>query len=77
MKEENGKNLKIKINEIENNNKKENDQLNKKIEDLNKENSLLTIAVNKDIGTLNHLHKIGFLTNIEGEEESIKIIKKK
>ena len=73
LKEENERNLKEKIEELENNNIKEKDELNKKIKNLDNEKSLLTVAINKDIGTLKQFHDLGLLKDININDNSIRI----
>ena len=74
LKEENEKHLKEELNKIENNNFKEKDELNEKIKNLNKEKALLTMAINKDSGTLKQFHELGLLKDIKiNNNDSIQI----
>ena len=73
LKEKNEQNLKDTLNEIENENIKEKEKLTKKIEDLSNEKSLLSIAINKDAGTLKQFHELGLLKNININENLIQI----
>ena len=48
-------------------------QLNETINELNNEKSLLTVAINKDIGTLKQFQELGLLKNINPKGNEIKI----
>ena len=70
LKGENENNLNEKLNEIENNNLKEKEELEKKITELQEENSMLTFAVSKNVENLEKLHELGLLKNININENS-------
>lgn len=61
VKEENEKKLNEKLNQMEN----VKNELNQEIMNLKEDKSLLTVAINKDIGTLKQFHDLGLLTNIK------------
>ena len=60
IKEENEKNMNKKLEE----NEKLKEEQNKKIKKLTEDNNFLTLAINKDLGTLKKFHELGLLTNI-------------
>ena len=63
-KEENEKKLNEQINELKKKNENDKENLNKNIQNLEKEKIILTMAINKDIGTFEEIHKLGFLKDI-------------
>ena len=73
LKEENEKKLNEKINKLKENYDKEKENLNKNIENLEKEKIILTMAINKDIGAIEQIHKLGFLKDINPIGNGIKI----
>ena len=63
-KEENEKKLNEQINELKKKNENDKENLYKNIQNLEKEKIILTMAINKDIGTFEEIHKLGFLKDI-------------
>ena len=67
--EENEKKLNSKLNEME----KLKENQNNIIQKLKEDKSFLTLAINKDLGTLKQFHELGFLSNITVNNSCIQI----